>query len=250
MARPVTRQGLIDYCLRSLGAPVIEINVEEDQLEDRVDEALQFYKEYHSDAIIRMYRKHLITEEDITNKYIPIPDQILFVSRVFPISNLSSANVGMFSAKYQMHFNDIYDLRHAGGLANYDMTKQYLELLDMTLNAQIPPSRFNRHMNRLFVDISWETLVKAGDYFIIEAYEAIDEETFTDMYNDMFLKKYLTALIKRQWGANMSKFEGVQLPGGVTFNGRQMLEDATAELEKLEEQMQLKYEEPPHFFIG
>lgn len=250
MANPSTRQGLIDYCLRALGAPVIEINIDEDQIEDRVDEALQFYKEYHSDAIIQVYRKHEVTQDDIDNKYITIPEPLLFVSRVFPIAGVTGSSTSMFSAKYQLHLNDIYDLRHAGGLLNYDMTKQYLEMIDMKLNAQIPPSRFNRHMNRLYIDISWEDELVAGDHIIVDAYETISETQYTDIYNDIFLKKYLTALLKRQWGMNLIKFEGMQLPGGVTLNGRQIFDDATGEITELEETMQLKYEKPPHFFIG
>ena len=146
--------------------------------------------------------------------------------------------------------NDIYDLRHAGGLLNYDMTKQYLEMIDLKINGAIPPMRFNRNMNRLYLDIAWDEELVAGDFLMIDAYEAISEETYTEIFNDIFLKKYLTSLIKRQWGINLSKFEGMQLPGGVTMNGRQIFDDAVGEINELEEQMQLKYEKPPHFFIG
>lgn len=250
MAVPNSRQTLIDYCLRALGAPVIEINVDEDQIEDRVDEALQFYKEYHSDAILQVYRKHELSQQDIDNQYIDIPDPLLFVSRVFPVQGVTGSSTGMFSAKYQLHLNDIYDLRHAGGLLNYDMTKQYLEMIDLKINGAIPPMRFNRNMNRLYLDIAWDEELVAGDFLMIDAYEAISEETYTEIFNDIFLKKYLTSLIKRQWGINLSKFEGMQLPGGVTMNGRQIFDDAVGEITELEEQMQLKYEKPPHFFIG
>lgn len=250
MAIPNSRQSLIDYCLRALGAPVLEINVDEDQIEDRVDEAFQYYKEYHSDAIIQVYRKHQITQEDIDNKYVTIPEQLLFVARVFPVNGVLGSSSGIFSVKYQLHLNDIFDLRHAGGLLNYDMTKQYLEMIDMKLNAAIPPSRFNRHLNRLYVDIAWKEEFIPGDYLVIDAYETINEVQYTDVYNDMFLKKYLTALIKRQWGINLSKFEGMVLPGGVTMNGRQIYDDAVGEINELEQEMQLKYEKPPHFFIG
>lgn len=249
MAIPTSRQTLIDYCLRKLGAPVIEINVDDDQVSDRVDEALQFYQEYHSDAVIRTYLKHQITAQNVTNKYVDIPDRLLFVSRIFPMTNNSSSSSGMWSARYQMHLNDVYDLQYAGALVNYEMTRQFLEMLDMQLNG-VPPVRFNRHMNRLFIDVDFGRTIIEGDYIMIDAYTTIDPDTYTDIYNDIFLKKYTTALIKRQWGANLIKFEGIQLPGGVTMNGRQIWDDANAEIEKLEEEMELKYEKPVDFFVG
>ncbi len=248
MANPASRQELIDYCLRSLGAPVLEINVDEDQVNDRVDEAIQFYRDYHSDSVIRQYRKHQLTETDITNGYIAIPDQLLFVSRVWPLVMNSSTTSSMWSARYQLHLNDIYDLRQFGSMINYEMTRQYLEMLDMMLNGT-PHARFNRHTNRLFIDTSWGEM-NATDYIIVEGYEALDPNTYTDIYNDLFLKKYTTALIKRQWGQNLSKFEGMQLPGGVTMNGRQILDDANAEIDKLEGEMDSKYSFPPDFYVG
>jgi len=248
MAIPTSRQTLIDYCLRKLGAPVLEINVDDDQLDDRVDEALQFYTEYHSDACIKTYRKYKVVADDLTNKYVTLPDSFLFCSRVLPLTNMSMGG-GMFNAKYQMMLNDIYDLQYAGAITNWEMTMQYLELLDMTLNGT-PPVRFNRNMNRLFIDVEWGYSLNVDDYFVIEGYEAIDPEAFTDIYNDIFLKKYTTALIKRQWGENMKKFEGIQLPGGVTMNGQKIWDEANEEITKLEEEMQLKYEYPPMFFTG
>ena len=249
MASPASRQELIDYCLRKLGAPVIEINVDDDQVNDRVDEAIQFYQEYHSDAVIKHYRKHLITSTDVTNKYVDIPDQLIFVSRIFPMTNNSSSSSGMWSARYQMHLNDVYDLQYAGALINYEMTRQFLNMLDMQLNG-VPPVRFNRHMNRLYIDVDWGRTIMAGDYIMVEAYSTIDPDDYTDIYNDIFLKKYTTALIKRQWGANLIKFDGIQLPGGVTMNGRQIWDDANAEIEKLEGEMELKYEMPVDFMVG
>jgi hypothetical protein len=248
MAAPTSRQTLSDYCLRKLGAPVLEINVDDDQIDDRIDEALQFYREYHSDAVIKTYRKHQVVADDLTNKYVDLPDTFLFCSRVLPLTNMSMGG-GMFNAKYQMMLNDIYDLQYAGALVNWEMTRQYLELLDMTLNG-VPPVRFNRHMNRLFIDVEWGYSLKVGDWFVVEGYEAIDPTTYTEIYNDMFLKKYTTALIKRQWGENMKKFEGVQLPGGVTMNGQKIWDEAVEEIQKLEEECQLKYEMPPMFFVG
>lgn len=244
-----TRQQLIDYCLRRLGAPVLEINVDDDQVEDRIDDALQFYQEYHSDATMRMYVKHQITEQNITNKYIPVTDNILYIKRILPLSNRSSS-INMFDVKYQLHLNDIYDLSYIGDLVHYEMVQQYISLLDMSLNGLETISRYNRHMNRLYLDIDWDADVTAGDYIVFECMLIVDPTEFTDVYNDMFLKQYATQLIKQQWGANLIKFEGMQLPGGVTLNGRQLYEDASAEIEKIREQMQLNYEMPVDFYVG
>lgn len=249
MAVPNSRQTLVDYCLRNLGAPVLEINIDEDQINDRVDEAIQFYQEYHSDAIVKTYRKHQVEQADMENKYLSLPDELLFVSRVFPLTNNSANATSMWSARYQLHLNDIFDLKYAGSMVNYTMTRMYLETLDLLLNG-VPPVRFNRHMNRLFIDIHWAQDVVVGDYIIVEGYQAVDPETYTDIYNDIFLKRYLTALLKRQWGANLIKFEGMQLPGGVTLNGRQIFDDANAEITALEEQMDSKYSFPPDFYVG
>jgi hypothetical protein len=249
MALPSSRQELVDYCLRKLGAPVIEINIDDDQISDRVDDAVQYYREYHSDAVIRTYVKHQITTADAANKYIDIPDRYIFVSRIFPMTNNSSSSSGMWSARYQMHLNDVYDLQYAGALVNYEMTRQFLEMLDMTLNG-VPPVRFNRHMNRLYIDVDFANTIIPGDWIIIDASTTIDPDQYTDVYNDMFLKRYTTALIKKQWGANLIKFEGIQLPGGVTMNGRQLWDDANAEIDKLEDEMESKWEKPIDFFVG
>jgi hypothetical protein len=155
----------------------------------------------------------------------------------------------MWSARYQMHLNDVYDLQYAGALVNYEMTRQFLEMLDMQLNG-VPPVRFNRHMNRLHIDVDWTRTIIAGDYIMIDAYATIDPTTYTDIYNDMFLKKYATALIKRQWGINLKKFEGIQLPGGVTMNGQLIYQEAVDEIKALEDEMETKYEKPVDFFVG
>jgi hypothetical protein len=249
MANPNTRQELIDYALRRLGAPVIEINIDDDQIEDRVDDALQFYQEYHSDATMRVYLKHQITAADVTNKYITLNDNILYVKRVFPIGD-SQSSINMFSVKYQMHLNDLYDLSYVGDLMYYEMVQQYVSLLDMKLNGNGEFVRFNRHMNQLHLDLDWESDVKENDYVIVECMRIVDPSTYSDVYNDMFLKQYVTALIKQQWGANLIKFEGMQLPGGVTLNGRQLFDDATEEISQIREQMQLNYEMPVDFYIG
>ena len=244
-----SRQQLIDYCLRRLGAPVIEVNIDDDQIEDRIDDALQFYQEYNSDATMRMYVKHQITAADIANKYITVTDNILYIKRILPLSNRSSS-INMFDVKYQLHLNDIYDLSYIGDLVHYEMVQQYIAMLDMSLNGLETVSRFNRHMNRIYLDIDWEADVLEDDYIVLECMLVVDPTEFTDAYNDMFLKQYATQLIKQQWGANLIKFEGMQLPGGVTLNGRQIFEDATAEIEKIREQMQLNYEMPVDFYVG
>lgn len=246
MAKPNSRQTLIDYALRAIGAPVIEINVDEDQVEDRVDEAMQFYQEYHSDSIVRNYRKHLVTAEDVTNGYVTVPDSMIFVNNIFPIG-ASTSQSGIFSVDYQMHFNDMYNLRNPGGLIDYEMTKQYMAMIDLKVNGMSQRSSFSRHQNRLYVE---GDDLEEGIYIIVEGHEVLDPETYTDIYNDMLLKKYLVALIKRQWGANLIKFEGMQMPGGVTLNGRQIYDDAISDIEKIEETMQLTYEAPTDFFIG
>ena len=250
MATPSTRQGLIDYCLRRLGSPVLEINVDDDQIEDRVDDALIKYREFHSDATVRIFLKHQMTADDITNKYIPISADIPIIERVFPINpTFSSAN--MFDIKYQMMLNSLGDfMQFAGGMAYYYQLQQYLDFLDMLLTGS-PIVTFSRRQERLYIHGNIENGdLKEGDFLIMEAQQIIDENTFTTVFNDTFLKDYTTALIKRQWGANMIKFEGMQLPGGVTLNGRQYYDDATADLERLEEKMRAEYEHPVDFFMG
>lgn len=245
---PNSRQALIDYCLRNLGAPVLEINVDQDQIEDRVDEALQFYREYHSDAIYHDFFKHEITQDDRDNEYIPVPDAIINVVKILPLS-YDNSSVSMFDARYQMALNDMYNLGFAGSLSNYVHVQNYISTVDMMINGT-PQVEFNRHMNRLYLNIDWEYELQVGEYAIIEGYRVLDPDTHTDVYNDMFLKRYLTALIKRQWGINLKKFKGMELPGGVTLNGQQMYDEATEEIKQIEEEMQLKYEFPVNFFVG
>lgn len=249
MAVPNSRQTLIDYCLRALGAPVIEVNVDDDQLEDRVDEALQFYQQYHADAIEKVYLKHQVTATDITNRYIPIPDLVTDVVRVMPIRD-TSASTNLFDIKYQIHLNDIHSLGFLGSLSEYVMSQQWLSLLDTVVNSDDKHISFDRHKNQLRIDMNWEGEVAEDQHIVVECYRIIDPETYTDVYNDYYLKKYLTALVKKQWGTNLLKFEGMQMPGGVTFNGRQLFDDAVQELEKLEEEVRLNWEQPVDFYMG
>ena len=251
MAPPNSRDTLIDYCKRRLGDPVLEINVDEDQIEDRVDEALQYYQEYHSDATVRTYLKHQVTASDVTNKYIPIASDILYISKVFPLSSSFNSSFNFFDIKYQMMLNDIADMAtFAGGLAYYEQMQQYLSLLDMKLNGH-PQTQWSRHQDRLhiFGDFNDDD-IKVGEYVVAEVYTLIDPDTHTSIYNDMWLKEYTTALIKQQWGMNLIKFEGVQLPGGVILNGRQLYDDATTEIENLRQRIREEHEFPADFFVG
>jgi hypothetical protein len=249
MAKPNSRQTFIDYCLRSLGAPVIEINVDEDQLDDRVDEALQFYQAYHDDAIEKVYLKHEITQTDIDNGYITTNDLITDVVRILPLRDAVSST-DMFDIRYQMHLNDIYSLGFLGSLTDYVMGQQWLALLDLVIDSDDKHVNFEKHKNRLEVFMDWSEEVEVGDHLIVECYRIIDPDTFTDVYNDYFLKRYCTALIKKQWGQNLIKFEGMVMPGGVTFNGRQLYDDAVTELEQLVEEARLNWEKPIDFMTG
>ncbi len=251
MANPSSRQTLIDYCKRKLGEPVIEVNVNEDQVEDRVDEALQYYQEYHSDATYRGYLKHQMTASDISNQYITISDSVLFVKRILPISSSFGQSYNFFDIKYQMMLNDIADMNNfAGDLAYYEQLQQHLSVLDMKLNGT-PQVEFSRKQNRLYIfgDITDED-IQEGEYVIAETYSIIDPESHSSVYNDMWLKEYTTALIKQQWGLNLMKFEGMQLPGGVILNGRQLFDDAQGELQDLREKIRLEHELPVDFMVG
>ena len=251
MANPNSRATLIDYAKRKLGDPVIEINVDEDQLEDRVDEALQYYQEFHSDATLRTFLKHQVTATDISNEYITLSADITFVSKLFPISSSFNNSFNFFDIKYQMMLNDIADMQNfAGDLAYYEQLQQYLSLLDMKLNGH-PQIQFARRQNRLYIHGDFaDQDIQAGEFIIAEVYKIIDPNAHTSIYNDRWLKEYTTALIKQQWGMNLIKFEGMQLPGGVVLNGRQIYDDATTDLERLRELIRIEHEMPIDFFVG
>ncbi len=321
MAKPNSRQTFSDYCLRSLGAPVIEINVDEDQIDDRIDEALQFYQFYHADSIEKFYLKHKVTNStltltasvagnfqvgetitggtsgakaviktaaatkitynqlddtnvafaanetitgdttsatatissiskgDIENGYIALNDAITDVVRVMPIRD-SVSSTDMFDIRYQIHLNDIHSVGFMGNLTEYVMSRQFLSLLDVVVDSDDKQINFDRHKNRLDIFMDWDEEVDVDDYLVVECYRIIDPDTFTDVYNDYFLKRYATALIKRQWGTNLLKFEGMVMPGGVTFNGRQLFDDANEEITRLEEEARLNWEQPIDFMTG
>jgi hypothetical protein len=247
MARVTTREELRDYCLRKLGHPVIEINLDDDQIEDRIDDAFQFYREYHYDAVEMVYLKHQRTEENIQNRYIDIPDAVVGVNRTLPFTN-KTTGTNLFSLQYQILVNDLYSLMSTD-LIYYSQVKSHIELISQLLTGT-KPVRFNRHMNRLYIDMSWDQAVDVGDFIIVECYRILDPDTYRDVYDDRFLKLYTTALFKRQWGENLKKFSGVQLPGGVTINADKIYDEAIQEIKDIEAMMQSSFELPVDFFTG
>jgi len=246
MAAPTSRATLIEYCLRRLGAPVIEINVDDDQVSDRIDEALQYYQEYHSDAIVKTYIKHQVTADDITNKYITISDAVTSIVKILPLGFASSS---WSSDGWQVMAQTMKDFQTGGTIAEYEMSQQNRAMMQHRMGSA-EGVRYNRHQNKLYIEVQWGTEVKEGSYIVAEAYTLVDPDTYSSVYNDLFLKQYSTALIKQQWGSNLIKFEGMQLPGGVTMNGRQLYDDATEEIRLIREYMQVNYEEPIDFMIG
>lgn len=251
MANPSTRSELRSYCLRKLGAPVLEINVDSDQVEDAIDEGIQYYQTFNAEATRREFYKHQITDSDVSNSYIPVPDRIKYVERMLPASQVFGSNGNFFDYRYQLHLNDLWDLNGMhSGIDYYVHTKQYLNTLDTVLDG-FPQVSFVKHENRLYIHGEFESQdLKSGQYVVLEATTVIDPDSYSDVYNDIWLKKYVTALIKRQWGSNLLKFEGMQLPGGVVLNGRQTYEDASTDIEKLEEEIRETYEQPIGMFVG
>ena len=281
MAQPASRTDLINYCKRQLGAPVLEINVADEQIDDLVDDALQLFHERDYDGTIQTFLKYKITQADIdrgrarggdstagivttsatstidgqsvtfnfeeNSNYLQVPPQVIGITKIFRFDGSNTVTNNMFSVKYQMFLNDIYYFGSTE-ILTYAMTKRYLEDMDFALNTE-KQIRFNMRQDRLYLDIDWGS-VNVDDYLIIDCYRLIDPNDFTRVYNDSFLKRYLTALIKRQWGQNLIKFQGVKLPGGIELNGRQIYDDAERELDKIKEQMSSTYELPPLDMIG
>jgi len=318
-----TREGLKDYCLRRLGYPVIEINVDDEQVEDRIQDALEFWNEYHFDGVEKVYLRDKITASTITfvddisafqigeliigetsganaliysidtttntaalrnlsgtfaddevvtgqssaiskstiatdafvlgnwdSQYFEVSDAVTGVVRIFPIGAMSgsSSTRNLFDVIYQFRLNDLWSMMSAD-LIYYSQVKTYISQLDFMF-AGARSFRFNRKQNRIFIDVQWKDTFKPGDWVVVEAYRILDPETWKAVYNDIFLKRYATALIKRQWGNNMKKFAGIQLPGGVTLNGAEIYGEAETEIQKIEEEMQMRYELPPDFQVG
>ena len=281
MAKPASRQQLIDYCLRKLGAPVLEINIDDDQIDDAVDDAIQLFNERHFDGVERMFLKYKITQADLdrgrakgtdgvgivtttatstniagygtttsswyeTSNFLQVPDSVVGIEKIFKFDT-STISGGMFSIKYQLFLNDLYNFNSVE-LLQYSMVKSYLEDIDflLTTDKQV---RFNKRQDRLYLDIDWgaESL---DNFLVLDCYRALDPTSFTQVFNDPFLKLYLTALIKRQWGQNLIKFRGVKLPGGIELNGREIFDDAEREIEGLRSRMASEYELPPYDFVG
>ena len=305
MAIPNTRATLKDYCLRALGKPVIDINVDADQIEDRIDEAVQYFAQYHTDGVERMYLKYKVTADDKvrlrknksfnvdekgtyadnielesgtntvlegvgdlikedgtplhtedstlvrttyeeTQNYLVIPDAVISVINIFPLSD--RANLNMFDVRYQLRLNDLYDFSSTS-IVHYEMTMKHLDFLDHILVGEVP-IRFNALSNRLYIDMDWQQDITADEYLIIECYRKLDPAQHTNMFDDIYLKRYTTALIKRQWGQNLSKFSGTAMLGGVTLNGPELFSTALVEVQKLEEEIRTNYEEPAHMQQG
>jgi hypothetical protein len=318
MAKPATRQQFKDYCLRRLGHPVIEINVDDDQIEDRIDDSLQFFHDYHFDGTEKIYMKHQITQADIDRKWIYSPDPVIFVTSVMPFDD-SNSSINMFDLRYQLRLHDLYDFTSVS-YVSYEITMQHISTLNLLFSGK-PQFRFNRHQNKLFLDIDWTRDVQPGEYVIVECYRALQPDTVdltgtltgttssnvltgtattfdaevlendiitlsdgqevqikkinspteiqivgslsanisgvtmsktgtSDVWNDRFLKQYGTAKIKYQWGSNLSKFAGIQMPGGVTLDGPRIMEEAQREIDKIEEEMQSYNVLPSEMFYG
>jgi hypothetical protein len=277
MAQPSSKTELIQYAKRQLGYPVLEVNVADEQFDDLLDDALQYFQERHFDGVELMYLKYVLTEADIArgrgsgsagittttatstivgtattfnflenSNYIEIPPTVIGINRIFKVDT-STVSDGLFNIRYQLFLNDLYYFSSVD-LLHYAMVKTYLSDIEFLLTPE-KQVRFNKRQDRLYIDTDWERL-KAGDYLVIECYRILDPTNYSRVYNDSFLKKYFTALVKRQWGQNLIKFNNVALPGGVTLNGRQIYEDGQRELDVIQEQMSSTYELPPLDMIG
>lgn len=233
MAKPTSKQEFKEYCLRKLGAPVIQINVAEEQVDDRVDEAISFWSDYHYNGSEHVYLKHQITQTDVDNGYIEIPERLLGVSRIFNLGASISSGSGMFNVSYQFVLNNLESIT-GYSVQNYYMTMQHLQFMQEVL-VGLPIIRYNKHINKLHIDMDWGK-VAVGDYIIVEAYDIIDQGLYSDMWNDRWLQNYATVLIKEQWGGNLIKFTNMQLVGGVQFNGEQILSEAKEERRNMEEE--------------
>tara|TARA_E500000178_G_scaffold313634_1_gene331194 strand:- start:6260 stop:7069 length:810 start_codon:yes stop_codon:yes gene_type:complete len=269
MATPASRDNLKEYALRALGKPVIEINVDDDQVDDRIDEGLQYFAQFHYDAIRRTYLKYKYTQADkdrmtvdgsaesvtknsVTTSwtegqnFLVVPESIVSVINIFPFSN--KGNLNLFDVRYQLRLNDLYDFSSTS-IINYDVVLRHLDFLDHILVGE-KPYRFNQHDNRLYIDMDWKNDLAVDEYLVIECYRKLDPTVYTDVYNDIHLKRYVTALIKKQWGANLSKFNGVAMIGGVSLNGQQIFSEALTDLEKLENDIRSTFELNPAMMIG
>lgn len=246
MATPTSRATFKEYCLRSLGKPVIEINVDDDQVDDRVDEALKYYWDYHFDGSEKLYYKYQVTDQTKADRYITMPENVIGVINLFPVGQALNTN-NLFNIRYQIALNDLYTLTSVS-MVPYYMAMQHVQFLEQMLVGQ-QPIRYNRHMNRLYVDMDWN-IISSGDYIVAEAYQIVDPDVYTDAWSDRWLLRYATCLIKLQWGNNLKKFQGMQLPGGIQFNGQKIYEEALQERMDLEKEMITSYSLPVTDMIG
>jgi hypothetical protein len=246
MATPTTKDQFKEYCLRTLGKPVIEINVDDDQVDDRVDEALKYYWDYHFDGTEKTYYKYQITDADKANKYITMPENIIGAVNLFPIGQGLNTN-NLFNIRYQIALNDLYTLTSVS-MVPYYMALTHIQFLEQMLVGQ-QPIRYNRNVNRLHIDMDWQ-IINTGDFIVVEAYQIVDPATYVDVWKDRWLIRYATCLIKQQWGANLTKFVGMTLPGGIKFNGEKIYNDATSERAELEREMIYSYSLPVTDMLG
>lgn len=246
MAVPNSRSTFKELCLRRLGKPVIEINVDDDQVEDRIDQALAYYQDYHFDGTEKTFLKHAVTQTDLDNQYIDIPNSVIGIVNIFDIGDATSTN-NLFNIRYQIALNDLYDL------SRYDLVPFYMNFMNIRMIEEIlvgkQPIRYNRHVNKLHIDMDWKKL-NVGDFIVAHVYKKLDGDTYSDLWGDRWLAEYTTCLIKYQWGSNLSKFIGMQLPGGVQFNGADILSQAQMEKDKLEQEMISAYSLPVHDMTG
>ena len=257
MATITSRTAFKEYCLRRLGFPVIEINVDDDQVEDRIDDALQYWQDYHFDGLQKVYYVKALLPSDVTQRYLDLSTaldtsnnamQIVGVTRIFPLYD-SQATINMFDLRYQLRLNELYDFTSASYI-NYTMTQQHLRMLEQNFTGEVP-IRFQRHMQRLYIDWAWgSSQAPAGTVVVAECYANIDPAIYTQAWNDRWLKEYATALIKRSWGNNLKKFNGIQLPGGVTLNGDKIYQEATDEINALHAEIGDKYGAPLEFMMN
>lgn len=247
MAQPHDRESFKEYCLRKIGAPVIEINCSDEQVEDRIDEAMSFFRDYHYDGSELVYLKHQLTEQELEQGYVIVPDRLLGVTRIFDLSSSISTGTGMFNVSYQFVLHNLEDITKYD-VTNFFMAMQHLEFIQEMLVGK-PLIRYNRHVNKLFIDVR-KNVLAPGSFIIIEAYDIVDENEYSDFWRDRWLQNYATVLIKEQWGSNLTKFEGMQLVGGITFNGQQILNDAREERRTMEEQAINSLQPLVYNFVG
>ena len=245
--KPANREELKEFCLRQLGFPVITINCDDEQVNDAVELALDFWNEFHFNGTERTYVKHQVTNTDKANKYITVSDSLIGATRVFRVGQ-NKMGMNMFDLRYQLRLNDLWDLSSTS-YVNYSLTMQHLATLDLVFTGE-QPIRFNRLTDKLYVDWDWENDIQSGEFMVVEGFVITDPDTYTQVWNDRMLKKLTTAYIRKQWGQNMSKFDKMQLPGGVTMRGVDIYNEGVADIEKAEQEIRNTYEQPPGFLVG